>query len=157
MVPWEGGAAELQEQAVLVPGQVASVTSREGAGAARLPDAVRGHVEGLCGSRNAFGQEDARYARVWGPVRRVAWCRRRAGKPSSPHSRQPRTDVSSFSALQLRRAGRWASETMVNAYLSHLPKKFMRRVAGFTTEEGGYFLPRAQAEPQTELLWKIWP
>jgi len=46
---------------------------------------------------------------------------------------------------------------MVNAYLSHLSKKFMRRVAGFTTEEGGYFLPRAQAEPPTELLGKIWP
>jgi hypothetical protein len=30
---------------------------------------------------------------------------------------------------------------MVDAYLSHLPKKFMRRVAGFTSEEGGYFLP----------------
>lgn len=44
---------------------------------------------------------------------------------------------------QLRRAGRWSSKTMVEAYLSHLPKKFMRRVAGFTADEGGYFLPRA--------------
>ena len=42
---------------------------------------------------------------------------------------------------QLQRAGRWSSETMVQAYLSHLPKKFMRRRAEFTTEVGGYFLP----------------
>ena len=46
---------------------------------------------------------------------------------------------------------------MVDAYLSHLPKKFMRRVAGFTSEEGGYFLPRAQVSPPPELLQKIWP
>ena len=46
---------------------------------------------------------------------------------------------------------------MVDAYLSHLPKKFMRRVAGFTSEEGGYFLPRAQVVPPPELLQKIWP
>ena len=58
---------------------------------------------------------------------------------------------------QPRRAGRWALETMVEAYLSHLPRKFMRRVAGFTSDEGGYFLPRAQAAPPPELLQKIWP
>jgi Centromere DNA-binding protein complex CBF3 subunit, domain 2 len=46
---------------------------------------------------------------------------------------------------------------MVEAYLSHLPKKFLRRVAGFTSDEGGYFLPRAQAAPPPELLEKIWP
>ena len=46
---------------------------------------------------------------------------------------------------------------MVDAYLSHLPKKFMRRVAGFTSEEGGYFIPRAQVVPPPELLQKIWP
>ena len=46
---------------------------------------------------------------------------------------------------------------MVDAYLSHLPKKFMRRVAGFTSDEGGYFLPRAQVVPPPELLQKIWP
>jgi hypothetical protein len=46
---------------------------------------------------------------------------------------------------------------MVDAYLSHLPKKFMRRVAGFTNDNGGYFLPRAQVAPPPELLQKIWP
>jgi hypothetical protein len=46
---------------------------------------------------------------------------------------------------------------MVDAYLSHLPKKFMRRVAGFTSDEGGYFLPRAQVLPPPDLLQKIWP
>jgi Centromere DNA-binding protein complex CBF3 subunit, domain 2/Transcriptional activator of glycolytic enzymes len=46
---------------------------------------------------------------------------------------------------------------MVEAYLSHLPRKFMRRVAGFTSDEGGYFLPRAQAAPPAELVQKIWP
>jgi hypothetical protein len=44
---------------------------------------------------------------------------------------------------------------MVEAYLSHLPKKFLRRVAGFTSDEGGYFLPRAQAAPPPKLLKKI--
>ena len=46
---------------------------------------------------------------------------------------------------------------MVEAYLPHLPKKFLRQVAGFTSDEGGYFLPRAQAAPPPELLEKIWP
>src|SRR5436190_6874646 len=46
---------------------------------------------------------------------------------------------------------------MVEAYLSHLPKKFLQRVAGFTSDEGGYFLPRAQPVPPAELLGKIWP
>jgi hypothetical protein len=53
---------------------------------------------------------------------------------------------------QLRRASRWALETIVKAYLSYLPKKFMRRVARFTSDKGGYFLPRAQATPPPELL-----
>ena len=46
---------------------------------------------------------------------------------------------------------------MVDAYLSHLPKKFMRRVAGFTSDEGGYFLPRAQVPPPADLSRQIWP
>ena len=45
----------------------------------------------------------------------------------------------------------------MEAYLSHLSKKFLRRVAGFTSDEGGYFLPRAQPVLPAELLEKIWP
>lgn len=45
----------------------------------------------------------------------------------------------------------------MDAYLSHLPKKFMRRVAGFSSDEGGYFLPRAQVLPSADLLGQIWP
>jgi len=30
---------------------------------------------------------------------------------------------------------------MVEAYLSHLLKKFLQQVMGFTSDEGSYFLP----------------
>ena len=45
----------------------------------------------------------------------------------------------------------------MEAYLSHLPKKFLWQVAGFTTDKGSYFLPQAQPVPLAELLEKIWP
>jgi hypothetical protein len=57
----------------------------------------------------------------------------------------------------LRHAGRWALHIMVEAYLSQLPRKFMRRIASFTSDDGGYLLPRAQAAPPAELMQKIWP
>jgi hypothetical protein len=46
---------------------------------------------------------------------------------------------------------------MTGAYLSYLPRAFIRSIAGFPQEGKGYFLPRARETPPTALCLKIWP
>lgn len=46
---------------------------------------------------------------------------------------------------------------MTGAYLTGLPVKFMRKVAGFSVHEGGYSLPRAHVDPSPQLLRLVWP
>jgi hypothetical protein len=46
---------------------------------------------------------------------------------------------------------------MVRAYLTGLPGKFMRTVAGFSTARGSYHLPRAAHEPPELLQRQLWP
>ena len=46
---------------------------------------------------------------------------------------------------------------MTGAYLSYLPRAFMRSIAGFPKEGKGYFLPRAREVPEEALCSKIWP
>src|SRR5436190_17227337 len=46
---------------------------------------------------------------------------------------------------------------MTGAYLSYLPRAFIRSIAGFPKEGKGYFLPRAQETPPAGLCSKIWP
>ena len=46
---------------------------------------------------------------------------------------------------------------MTSAYLSRLPKKFMRTMAGFTSSGSGYFLPREQIKPPIALQRKLFP
>ena len=43
------------------------------------------------------------------------------------------------------------------SYLSRMPAKFIRRMAGFQKEEGSYVLPRAGYEPPASLQRQIWP
>ena len=43
--------------------------------------------------------------------------------------------------LQIRRAGRWDTTVMSNVYLTGLPVKFLRKVAGFPASGRGYFIP----------------
>jgi hypothetical protein len=49
---------------------------------------------------------------------------------------------------QIRRAGRWNQDALTNCYLTHLPRKFLRTMAGFQPEAmGNYYLPRAKILP----------
>ncbi|KAF1334759.1 Short-chain dehydrogenase, partial [Globisporangium splendens] len=52
---------------------------------------------------------------------------------------------------QIRRAGRWNSEKMEGCYLTTLPRKAMRALAGFPTKGGSYWLPRAKITPSEAL------
>jgi hypothetical protein len=62
------------------------------------------------------------------------------------------------SESQIQRAGRWNTDAMSNAYLSHIPRKFVRAAAGFPSSgRGDYFIPRAQVLPPDSLVRKIWP
>jgi len=46
---------------------------------------------------------------------------------------------------------------MVIAYLSRLPRKLLRRMAGFLKEEGSYVLPRGDFKPPASLQKLVWP
>ena len=46
---------------------------------------------------------------------------------------------------------------MSGAYMTHLPLKFMRVMAGFNESGGDYFLGRAQLDPPQALLIQIFP
>src|SRR5262249_1999012 len=59
---------------------------------------------------------------------------------------------------QIRRAGRWDSDALTNCYLTHLPRKFMRSMAGFSASvQGNFFLPRARVVPPRSLEQAVWP
>jgi hypothetical protein len=45
----------------------------------------------------------------------------------------------------------------VQSYLTGLPLQFLRAMAGFGTEAGRFFLPRANYEPPDSLQRKIFP
>src|SRR5271163_1273752 len=59
--------------------------------------------------------------------------------------------------LQIGRAGRWDSGSLVKAYLTGLPSKFLRVAAGFPATQGSYYLRRASFQPPPGLLKQIWP
>jgi len=53
---------------------------------------------------------------------------------------------------QIRRAGRWNSDVLTNSYLTHLPRKFMRSMTGFSPSiQGNFYLPRAKTLPPRSL------
>ncbi|KAF1330533.1 Short-chain dehydrogenase, partial [Globisporangium splendens] len=52
---------------------------------------------------------------------------------------------------QIRRAGRWNSERMEGCYLTTIPRKAMRSLAGFPTKGGSYWLARGCVTPCDEL------
>jgi hypothetical protein len=59
---------------------------------------------------------------------------------------------------QLRRAGHWErGSSMLTAYLSGLPREFMRVIAGFPGVLGHYHLRRAGVKPPKALKDQIWP
>jgi hypothetical protein len=59
---------------------------------------------------------------------------------------------------QLRRAGHWErGSSMLTAYLSGLPREFMRVIAGFSGTIGHYHLRRAGVKPPKALKGQLWP
>lgn len=61
------------------------------------------------------------------------------------------------SLTQISQAGRWNASVLCKAYLTHLPRQFMRIVAGFSGTAGDYFLTRAVHEPPVALQRQLWP
>ncbi|KAJ6437110.1 High-osmolarity-induced transcription protein 1 [Purpureocillium lavendulum] len=61
------------------------------------------------------------------------------------------------SLAQISQAGRWNQSVLCQAYLTHLPRQFMRIVAGFSASPGDYFLARAAHEPPYVLQKHLWP
>ena len=61
------------------------------------------------------------------------------------------------SLAQISQAGRWNQSVLCQAYLTHLPRQFMRVVAGFSASAGDYFLARAAHEPPYDLQKQLWP
>jgi len=66
-------------------------------------------------------------------------------------------ELKGVSEAQIRRAGRWNQEQMVGCYLSALPRKFMRTMAGHPQQIGCFKVYRASITPPDELLSMIWP
>lgn len=63
-----------------------------------------------------------------------------AGRPQSAKH----AELNGVNEGQIRRAGRWNHNALTNCYLTHLPRKFMRSMAGFPPSlQSAYFLSRA--------------
>ncbi|SAM06049.1 hypothetical protein [Absidia glauca] len=52
---------------------------------------------------------------------------------------------------QIRRQGRWNNTTINGAYLSNLPRRLVRSMAGFPTYGRFFYLARAALKPPTSL------
>ena len=67
-------------------------------------------------------------------------------------------ELAGVSENQIRRAGRWNNDALSSCYLSNLPRKFVRSIAGFPpTPAGNYYLPRAKIQPPASLRRTLWP
>jgi hypothetical protein len=67
-------------------------------------------------------------------------------------------ELKGVSEGQIRRAGRWNSDALTNCYLTHLPRKFIRSMAGFSpSAQGSFYLPRAKVLPPRSLEQAVWP
>lgn len=58
---------------------------------------------------------------------------------------------------QLRQVGRWNSDRMVSCYLTGLPVKAVKVLAGFSIRDGDYFIDRSAIDPPQELKQQIFP
>jgi len=67
-------------------------------------------------------------------------------------------ELNGVSEGQIRRAGRWNNDALTNCYLTHLPRKFIRSMAGFSpSDQGNFYLPRAKVMPPPSLEHAVWP
>lgn len=86
-----------------------------------------------------------------------------AGLVSSKKTHLPRrvgaqdAETHGSSLAQISQAGRWNQSVLCQAYLTHLPRQFMRIVTGFSASAGDYFLARAAHDPPAILQRQLWP
>jgi Centromere DNA-binding protein complex CBF3 subunit, domain 2/Transcriptional activator of glycolytic enzymes len=86
-----------------------------------------------------------------------------AGLVSSKKTHLPRrigaqdAETHGSTLAQISQAGRWNQSVLCQAYLTHLPRQFMRIVAGFSVSAGDYFLARAAHDPPAALQQQLWP
>ena len=66
-------------------------------------------------------------------------------------------ELKGVSDEQIRRAGRWNQEQMVDCYLSSLPREFMRLMSGHPAQRGCFEVRQAAVTPPDALLSLIWP
>ena len=67
-------------------------------------------------------------------------------------------ELDGVSESQIQRAGRWNHDALSGCYLSHIPRKFVRSIAGFQPAgHGDYFIPRAMVEPPKSVVRLVWP
>jgi hypothetical protein len=67
-------------------------------------------------------------------------------------------ELHSVNEGQIRRAGRWNNDALTGSYLTHLPRKFMRSMAGLPPSlQGVFFLPWARILLPHSLEQAIWP
>lgn len=67
-------------------------------------------------------------------------------------------DAQNVPESQLRRAGRWNTDTMEGSYLTSLPLQPMRSLAGFYPDRPGtYYIKRATIDPPQGLQRQIFP
>jgi hypothetical protein len=66
-------------------------------------------------------------------------------------------EIHGTSLTQITQEGRWNQSVLYQAYLTHLPREFMKIVSGFSSSEGDCFLARALFKPPSSLQSKIWP
>ncbi|KAH9133191.1 hypothetical protein AeRB84_020676, partial [Aphanomyces euteiches] len=66
-------------------------------------------------------------------------------------------ELGGASESQIRRLGHWNNQALENCYLTTLPRKAMRALAGFGPEKGSFYLLRSKAIPCSNLQSKIFP
>ena len=66
-------------------------------------------------------------------------------------------ELKGVSEDQIRCAGKWNQEQMVDCYLNSLPREFMRTMAGHAPQMGCFEIRRASVSPPDVLLSMIWP
>ena len=77
-------------------------------------------------------------------------------KTRSPRKQSVRrAELSGVKETQIRQAGLWNTDAITGAYLSYLPRAFMRSITGFPKEGKGYFLTRAREVPEEALYSKM--
>ena len=66
-------------------------------------------------------------------------------------------EANGASPAEIARAGGWATGVMENVYLTNFALPAMRALAGFKSEGGTFYLPRAVSVPPETLQRKVFP